>query len=107
MSREQQNTQRRAALKELEGNSPLVLWPEDAEHPEDVEFPYLGDKVPSGWERIGNGFVVTPYTHADFVKFAWFMAQEERPHKSGFAITDVASFQVRIHRFIATREEGS
>lgn len=81
--------------------TPYPIWEEDLANMPPFPFPFLGDYVPKGWEKVGEFFVdssglgmpnelaLTAYQFLEKIKVG-----------RGYAITEAGEFQVYVGEYI-------
>lgn len=84
-----------------EKKTPFVVWPGDSRHMPPFPFPYIGDYVPDGWEKVDEYFVDSSglgvegegaLTGNQFRR----IVEEFAGQNYGFAITSAGQFQVYV-----------
>jgi len=98
----------RDAAKEAakEGKIPFVVWQEDLQDIPPFPFPFLGDYVPAGWQKVEEYFVdSTGFGTQGEAALTISQFLEKITPGHGYAITQSGEFQVKVGEYVKVGEE--
>jgi len=98
----------RDAAKEAakEGKTPFVVWKEDLQDIPPFPFPFLGDYVPAGWQKVEEYFVdSTGFGTQGEAAITISQFLEKITPGRGYAITQAGEFQVKVGEYVKVGEE--